>query len=146
MNDVKRPERAEVERQERRRRDDSNIDGGQKLKLAVPIEVMRRLEKENRTPRWVNDIGNRMDQLTVHDDYDRVDGVEPVEVIIDAKTGQTAKSYLLAKRNDFIAADRAKREVKRSEVERAMTDKDAVQGQGQYLVEGSEIKRQRGSG
>lgn len=141
-NNNMRPERAETVRQERRRRDDTNIDGGQKLKLAIPPEVKARLDREGLTPRWVNDVGNRMEQLTKHDDYDRVEGVEPVSVVIDGPKGTTCKAYLLAKPAEFIVEDREKRDVARRKTEQAMFDKDEIaKDPSRYLAEGSKLAR-----
>lgn len=135
-----RADRKDEVRQERRRRDDSSIDGGQRLKLAIPPAIKAKLEAAGLTPRWVNDTGNRIEQLTVHDDYDRVEGVEPVTVDLDRSNGTTAQAYLLAKRTDFLAEDAAKRDVKRRETEAAMLDPTVAAARGQYLVEGSTIK------
>lgn len=126
--------------QERRRRDDTSIDGGQRLNLAIPPAIKAKLDAQGLTPRWVNDTGNRIEQLTIHDDYDRVEDVEPVTVDIDRSNGVTAKAYLLAKRTDFLAEDAAKRDAKRREAEAAMLDPNAVGARGQYLVEGSTIQ------
>jgi hypothetical protein len=110
---------AEV-RQERRRRDDATIDGGQRLKLAVPSDVAKRLESEGRTARWVTDEGNRIQQLTRMDDYDVVEGVEPVPVVVDRKSGKVANQILLSKPTRFVQEDRAKAEERRKETERAL--------------------------
>jgi hypothetical protein len=117
--------RGRVDRQtevaaERRRRNDDNLDAGQALKLAIPGDIQRKLAAEGRTGRWVNDVGSRMHDLTVGDDWDKVEGVEPRTVVVDRKTGETAKAFLLSKRNDFIAEDRAKKDAKRREQEKAM--------------------------
>lgn len=103
--------------QSRRRRDDSNFQASQKL--AIPEEVSAKLEAEGRTPRWVNDTGNRMHQLTKLDDYDKVEGVEPVRVDTD-KEGKPIYAHLLSKPNAFIQEDRRKADERRRETERAM--------------------------
>lgn len=110
------PRQIEVASQ-RRRRDDANFQASQKL--AIPEEVKARLEAEGRSPRWVNDEGNRMHQLTKLDDYDKVEGVDPVPVGTD-KSGKPVMAHLLAKPTSFIAEDQAKKEERRTAVERAM--------------------------
>lgn len=114
-----REDRISEERQERRRRSDTTIDGGQRLKLAIPPDVKARLKQEGREPRWINDEGNRMHNLTQLDDYDRVDGVEPV-VVGTTKEGAPIKSYLCSKPKAFLAEDRAKMEQRRQETEKAL--------------------------
>jgi hypothetical protein len=114
-----RADRQTQERTERRRRSDVNIDGGQRLKLAIPPEVEARLKAEGRTPRWVNDEGNRIVNLTKYDDYDPVHGVEPVYVGT-TKEGKPIKAHLHSKPTDFIKEDGAKREARRRETEKAM--------------------------
>lgn len=106
-------------RTERRRRSDTTINGGQRLKLAIPPEVEARLKAEGRTPRWVNDEGNRMHTVTVLDDYDKVAGVLPV-VVGKTKEGKPLKAYLCSKPAQFIEEDEAKRDASRRETERAL--------------------------
>ena len=120
MTDTRTRETREQEvRQERRRRTDTTIDGGQRLKLAVPPEVEARLKAEGRTPRWINDEGNRMHQLTKLDDYDKVEGVDPVPVGTD-KEGKPIYAHLCSKPTAFIEEDRAKLDEPRKETERAL--------------------------
>lgn len=102
---------------ERRRRDGTSLT--QRLKLAIPEQVREKLTAEGRTPRWVNDEGNRIADLTTRDDYDKVEGVDPVKV----GTGQDGKpiyAHLYSKRNDFIAEDRLKIDQRRRETEAGM--------------------------
>jgi hypothetical protein len=128
---------------ERRRRDD--LSGGLRLKLEIPEDVRARLAAEGRTPRWVNDTGNRIADLTTRDDYDKVEGVEPKKV----GTGDDGKpiyAYLLAKRNDFIAEDRAKLDRHRRDVEKARFDPGAQPPEGKagattYVDPASKIGR-----
>jgi hypothetical protein len=120
MTDMRtRTERKDEVRQERRRRNDTNIDGGQRLKLAIPPEVAARLKAEGRSPRWVNDDGNRLVQLTKYDDYDRVDGVDPVPVGT-SKEGKPIMAYLHSKPTTFIDEDRRKADAPRREMEDAL--------------------------
>ncbi len=116
--DRQRADRKTEERTERRRRNDSTIDGSRRLKLAIPDDVAKRLEAEGKEPRWVND--DNIHERTVNDDYDRVDGVE-ARVVGRTKEGVPIKAHLHAKRKDFIADDRAKAEAARRETETALT-------------------------
>jgi hypothetical protein len=63
----------------------------------------------------VNDTGSRIADLTIRDDYDPVEGVDPVKV--DFIDGKPVYAKLYSKRNDFIAEDRAKAESERKAVE-----------------------------
>lgn len=114
-----REDRKTQEAAQRRRRDDTTIDGSQRLKLAIPEEVAARLKAEGRTPRWVNDEGSRMHQLTKLDDYDRVDGVEP-RVVGSDKDGKPIKAYLCSKPATFIKEDQEKLDAPRREFEKAL--------------------------
>lgn len=107
-----RVERRDEVAQERRRRTDDTLDGNQAQRLAIPEEVRNRLRAEGRTPRWINDEGNRLHNLTKRDDYDRVDGVEPVPVGT-TKEGKPILSYLHSKPVAFIAEDMAKKDAGR---------------------------------
>lgn len=148
MSDNQRPERATEVAAERRRRDDSSL--AHRLKLAIPDHVRDKLAAERRSPYWGNDTGNRISDLTTRDDYDRVDDVEPVKVGTDAE-GKPLYSHLLAKRDDFIAEDRAKADKRRREIEaarfRPQTDQaDGMPLQGQlgattYVDPASSLKR-----
>lgn len=114
-----RADRQTEERAERRRRSDTTIDGGQRLKLAIPPEVEARLKAEGRIPRWVNDEGNRMYNLTMLDDYDKVEGVDP-RVVGTTKEGKPIKAHLCSKPAAFVEEDRAKLDAPRREMERAL--------------------------
>jgi hypothetical protein len=113
-----RADRQTEERTERRRRSDTTIDGGQRLKLAIPPEVQARLKAEGRTPRWVVKDSARMTQLTKRDDYDPVDGVEPVTTR-NLSDGARVEMILLSKPTRFIEADKAKADEPRREVEKS---------------------------
>jgi hypothetical protein len=146
MTDTRlREDRATEEAAQRRRRDDTTLDGAQRLKLAIPEEVAKRLEAEGRVPRWVNDEGNRLHQLTQLDDYDRVDGVE-ARVVGTTKDGQPIKAYLCSKRKDFIEEDRAKADAPRVEFEKALergkNPNDPIAGNASfYADEANSIRR-----
>lgn len=109
--------RVEETAQRRRRRDDTNFQ--QSNKLAIPEEVAERLKAEGRQPRWVNDEGNRMHNLTVRDDYDKVEGVDPVPVGT-REDGSPLLAHLLSKPIEYMRQDQAKAEDRRKLVEQGM--------------------------
>jgi len=139
--------------QRRRRRDD--VATGAALKLAIPPEIAEKLAKEGRAPRWVNDQGRRMHQLTKLDDYDKVPGVDPVPVGT-TEDGKPLLAYLCSKPIEFIAEDRKKADARRRTVEQGMVKGQSlvktadgevlapIQGQKGaevYVVEGTRIGR-----
>lgn len=120
------PRSQEVKAQ-RRRRDDANFQASQRM--AIPEDVKAKAEAEGKTLRWVNDDGNRMHQLTVLDDYDKVEGVDPVPVGTD-KSGKPIMAHLCAKPTEFIAEDQAKRDERRKGIERSMVKGHVPTGPG----------------
>jgi hypothetical protein len=114
-----RVERTQEERQQRRRRHDGTLDATLSKRLAIPEEIEARLKAEGMTPRWVNDEGNRLYNLTERDDYERVDGVDPVPAGT-TKEGKPIMAHLLAKRTDFITEDREVADKRRREMEAGM--------------------------
>ena len=109
--------RADTVRQQRRRRGDSEFRADKRLN--IPPEVEERLKAQGLVPRWVHDVGNRMQRFTERDDYDKVEGVDPVPVDTD-QNGKPILAHLLAKRADFIQEDRDAAEAKRREREKAL--------------------------
>jgi hypothetical protein len=103
--------------QRRRRRDHTAF--GATLKLAVPPEIAEKMAKEGRSVRWVNDVGNRMHQLTKLDDWDKVSGVPPVPVGT-AEDGKPLLAHLCSKPTEFIEEDRKVAEKRRKTVEAGM--------------------------
>jgi hypothetical protein len=130
--------RQDVVQAERRRRKDTTIDGSQRLKLAIPPEVAAQLKAEGRTPRWVNDEGNRMHNLTQMDDYDKVRGVDPI-VVGTGPDGKPVKAHLCSKPAEFIEEDRAAREAIRKETEEALlrgkNPNDPIAGRSDFYVD-----------
>lgn len=112
-----RPPRQQETAQRRRRRGDSGLAA--EKQLPIPPEIEARLKREGRTPRWVNDERNRMHRFTVQDDYDPVEGVEPVPVGTD-KTGKPILAHLLSKPTALIREDQASAETRRREIEEAL--------------------------
>lgn len=113
-----RPSRREETAQGRRRRGEDTLAAAKRL--PIPPEVEARLKAQGRVPRWVNDTSNRIHNLTVLDDYDKVDGVEPVPVVVNRKTGETVMAHLLSKPAEFIREDRAKADERLRETEEAL--------------------------
>ncbi len=142
-----RVDRRAIESGERRRRSDDTIDAGLALKLRIPPEIETRLKAEGRTARWINDVGSRIHDLTVRDDWDRVEGVEPRSVKVDVKNDTMTKAILVSKRDDFIAEDRAKKDAIRRATEAAMlTGRDPSTNQStlspeQYVDPSNKIVR-----
>jgi hypothetical protein len=109
--------RAAQETQRRRRRGDEVLSASKRL--PIPPEIEAKLKANGLSPRWVNDEGNRMHRFTVLDDYDKVDGVDPVPVGT-AEDGKPILAHLLAKPTEFIREDQEKAEERRKGVEDAL--------------------------
>ena len=109
--------RAQAEAQRRRRRGDEALSAAKRL--PIPPEVEARLARDGLVPRWANDEGNRIHRLTKQDDYDFVEGVEPVPVGT-APNGAPIMAHLLAKPRTFIEEDRLNAEQRRRETEEAL--------------------------
>lgn len=109
-----RANRSTVETQTRRRRSE-DVETGLDLKLSIPDEI--RAANPDKVFRWVNDEGARIHNLTVRDDYDKVEGIDPRPVGTD-KNGKQLLSHLLAKPKAFADEDEARKEARRRDVER----------------------------
>jgi hypothetical protein len=136
-----RADRASEVAAERRRRDD--LSGALRLKLSIPEKVRASLAAQGRTPRWINDQGNRIADLTTRDDYDKVEGVDPVKVGTDDE-GKPIFAHLYSKRDDFLREDRAKIDQRRKDTEAGML-KGKVPGEAQTGQLGAEIYVDRAS-
>jgi hypothetical protein len=132
-----RTDRATEVTTERRRRED--LSGAPRLKLFIPEDVRAKLAAEGRTPRWVNDTGSRVADLTIRDDYDPVEGVERVKV--DSIDGQPVYAVLLSKPDNFIAEDRKKADQRLRDVEAGMQTGKSPTATG----EAQEIQGQMGA-
>lgn len=110
--------RIEEERKERRRRTDGTLDRTYSLALAVPKEAEERYGSDHKF-RWINDDRNRIYQKTQLDDWDKVDGVDPITVGTD-REGRPMKAYLCKKPKDFYAEDEAKKMADLKEQEMGM--------------------------
>ena len=118
MSDGQRQGRAQKVSAERRRRGDAEIRAD--AKMPIPPAIAAELEAKGLVPRWVNDEGNRIHRFTVQDDYDFVEGVEPVPTGDLKKDGSPIMARLVAKRRDFIAEDQSKADERRKETEKAL--------------------------
>lgn len=116
-------------RQERRRRNDETLDAGQAMNLAIPQHIKDRLAEQGREVRWANDVGNRIHRLTVLDDWDKVEGVDPQPVVTNTKKGTVANAVLLSKPKAFIDEDRRKKDAVRRQMEEGLL-KGAVPSAG----------------
>jgi len=109
--------RAAQERAQRRRRSDEALSASRRL--PIPPEIEAELKAKGLKPRWVNDEGNRIYRLTQQDDYDKVDGVDPVPVGT-GPDGKPILAHLLAKPVDFVSEDQARADSKRKLTEEAL--------------------------
>lgn len=134
--------RQEVVAEERRRRSAGTLDRMQHLKLAIPEKV--RQENQDYALRWINDQGNRMYFMTEQDDWNVVDGVEPIPV----GTGVDNKpilARLCRKKREWFEADQrekveATRQTERSLVSSAKSDpQDDRPDNVSYVVPGNTI-------
>lgn len=112
-----RASRAEETQSQRRRRQPGTIDRMDELTLAIPDEIQA--ANPDHTFRWALDNPKRIHSLTVRDDWDRVEGVEPIPDHID-KTGRQANLVLLKKRREFWEEDQREKARIRKEQEQAM--------------------------
>lgn len=140
--------RAAEERRERRRRDDGDLDRGARMKLAIPREIRERAERDGKTLRWVNDTGNRMHDLTVDDDWDKVPGAPtvPVGTSVD---GQPIKAHLCWKDKDWYQQDQKGKSAHLDDMERAVergakaSSEDTLDDDVRYAAAGNRISRGR---
>lgn len=94
--------RTQVEQATRRRRGSASGTAA----LDVPDDITRKLAAEGKEGRWINDLGNRMHDKTVNDDWDKVSGVEPRIVGVDKRTNQPIQAHYCAKPKQFLDEDR----------------------------------------
>jgi hypothetical protein len=117
MADDRSQGRAAQETQRRRRRSDEGVSAAKRL--PIPPEVQAWADANDMHLRWVNDEGNRMHQLTQQDDYDKVEGVEPVPVSTGVD-GKPIDAHLLAKPKQFMREDQDRAERQRKQTEDAL--------------------------
>ncbi|RAK52126.1 hypothetical protein [Phenylobacterium deserti] len=134
--------RAEENQAQRRRRQPGTIDRMDEFALTIPDEVQA--ANPDHVFRWVLDRPKRMHQLTVRDDWDRVDGVEPIPDHAD-KAGNQLNLVLVKKRKEFWEEDqRAKgqalREQEQAMVRKASNDpQDDRPADVSYVPDGNSI-------
>lgn len=131
-----RPRRTETEQAQRRKRTGQDVDTSA---LAVPPHIADDLKTRGLSGRWINDLGNRMHQKTVLDDWEKVDGIDPVPVGTDSRTGKPVMAYYCAKPQTFLAEDNAKRMETWNERERqSLAGRDpSAPIEGEYQPTGS---------
>jgi hypothetical protein len=133
--------RATAETQTRRRRT-NDFETGLDLKLGIPDAIKD--AHPDKVFRWVNDTGARIHNLTVRDDYDKVEGIDPRPVGSD-KDGRQIMAHLLAKPKAFAQEDEASKEQRRRDVERgqvagsARAREDDVRDEHRYVPAGNRI-------
>lgn len=146
------PQRAQQVAKERRRRNNSDLDGFTTLRLGLTPEQLA--EHKDFELRWANDANNRVYVLTNQDDWDVVEGVEPRPVGTDVN-GKPVNAVLLRKPKEYAEEDRRakvesinarERSVLRSRnPEAAWKNPDAaseeISGDGTYVPQGNSIKR-----
>jgi hypothetical protein len=131
-------QRAQEARRERRRRDDGDLDGMSRLKLAIPPSVKTRLDAEGKVARWILDDKNRLAD-THENDWDVTPGVEAVP----AGEGDL-KLVLHEKFRDWWDEDQRKKAVKLDKMDRAIERGEASGGgsnAGKQLIATSSINQ-----
>lgn len=120
--------RAADTRRERRRRDDGDLDRNARMKLAIPREVQAQADREGRVLRWMLDSPGRIQQA-VADDWDRVEGVEPVA----ASRSEEGKLVLYTKYRDWWEEDQRKKA-------KALDDREAAIKRNEVTGEGKSVQ------
>lgn len=137
-----RESRADETKAQRRRRQPGTLDRMDELTLTVPDEI--KAANPNCTFRWIVDKPKRVHQLTVRDDWDRVEGVAPIPDHAD-KTGAQVNLVLVKKPLEFWEEDQRAKNASRAEQEQALlraktTDpNDSRPEDVSYVPEGNRI-------
>lgn len=97
--------RADETRRERRRRDDGDLDRMASLKLAIPRDKQEQAQREGKVLRWIMD-GRMADAHS--NDWDRVDGVEPIQA--NPMSGTDERLVLCSKFSDWHDTDQQRDE------------------------------------
>lgn len=92
--------RAEETRRERRRRNDGDLDRMASMKLAVPRDIQEQARREGKVVRWILDT--RMAEAHSND-WDKVEGVEPVQA--NPMSGTDERLVLCSKFADWHEED-----------------------------------------
>lgn len=142
-----RPTREEDNQAQRRRRQPGTIDRMDELTLAIPDAVSE--ANPDHTFRWALDNPKRIHGLTVKDDWDVVEGVDPIPDHT-SKAGKQVSLVLLKKRKDYWEEDQATKAAALKEQERALlrarkTDTaDDRSDDVSYVPEGNRISNSTG--
>lgn len=126
--------RVDEEAQERRRRRDGTLDRTSELKLAIPEAI--RAANPGRQFRWANDRGQRIHNLTIMDDWDKVEGIEPITVDAE-KDGTPIKAYLLSKPDEFVQEDEKRKMARLRETEDGIFRRGDIVGEGASDLSGA---------
>lgn len=132
--------RAEETAQERRRRNPGTLDRMDHLKLAIPEHVER--DNPDCVFRWIRDEPGRVHAMTKLDDWDRVEGVEPIPDTV-GKSGQI-NLVLVKKRKDYWEEDQRRKQAAIKDHEKAILSATKNDPQGNpeavsYVPEGNTI-------
>ncbi len=143
--------RAEAIKDERRRRRPETLDRIHGLKLAIPAEFR---DDQVHTYRWINDVNQRVTDLTKDDDWNicvpggaegsQEDGVRRV---VETRDGKPVYAYLARKRKDWYDADKKAASARNDAREDAFLKRpetdpsDPRASATLYVAKGSSIKR-----
>lgn len=141
--------RSDQMKAERRRRN-SDALGGKRRKLSVSKQE---LDTDNFEYRWINDVGSRVYDLTVNDDWDVVSDRDAKvktdgsgagsEVAVRAGTqdnGNAVRSILVRKPKAFANDDKAAKQRRIDETEASLKQGNSPGGNsdGQYVPDGKD--------
>ena len=127
-----RANRAEEVRTERRRKPGSIIAQG--LKLHVPDTA----KDDNYVYRWVNDQGQRVQQMTDNDwDPAPFEGKSTESRVVGTDSGKPTKGLLMRKRKDWHQADQKEKRANLAETDKAIQRGTAHAQSGEADLSGS---------
>lgn len=138
--------RAQETRRARRQRDDGDLDGMARFKLAIPQEIKDIANREGKTIRWINDDGNRMHHM-YNMDWDVIDHplAQPVPVGTSVD-GKPIYARLAWKYQDWYDEGQAKKRQDLNDRKRAVErgkvdviDPKASSNEKTYVPQGNRI-------
>lgn len=141
--------RAEAIKTERRRRSADTLDRIHGLKLALPSWAR---DDKIHTYRWINDVNQRVHDLTVDDDWDMAvpPGAESSDEdkmrrVVETRDGVPVYAYLVRKRKDWYEQDKREASARNIEREDALLKQPETDNpraaKHMYVTPGSSIKR-----
>lgn len=144
-----RPARTEAIQAERRRRRDDTVDRTHQAKLAIPAEFR---DDKTHSYRWINDVNDRVHDLTVRDDWDvcrlsrpGVTAEDEVRRVVDRRDGHPVYAYLVRKPIEYYEADKRRNADAVATRERALIAAPATDtpqaASTMYVGSGSSVKR-----